>query len=250
MFRGVLSNRMILAGLVFFVVVVGGSLLHSWHVRRTTQQIMETHNRFLERKPDKHNGEYSIEPVAVPNTSDTAETPPTPTALTTASNSESVSAIDMFLPEHTATEETDIEEDVPVSPHGFGPYPELPEGWSPYTFPTSTPEHELLKRVRIKLISQGINAEGTAYRDNLIYPIIRGILHVEWRYSDGPAGMRKYIGLRFAHPADYPRIVALEEETYRTRSSFPAAQVPPDIQLIPFPEGGIDPYKFLNLDRK
>ena len=36
MFRYLLSSRLIQAGLVFFIIVVGGSLLYSWHVRRTT----------------------------------------------------------------------------------------------------------------------------------------------------------------------------------------------------------------------
>ena len=36
MFRGLLSSRLIQIGLVFFVVVVGGSLLYSWQTRRAT----------------------------------------------------------------------------------------------------------------------------------------------------------------------------------------------------------------------
>ena len=36
MFRGLLSSRLIQVGLVFFVVVVGGSLLYSWQTRRAT----------------------------------------------------------------------------------------------------------------------------------------------------------------------------------------------------------------------
>lgn len=37
MFRGLLSSRLIQVGLIFFLVVVGGSLLYSWHVHRTTE---------------------------------------------------------------------------------------------------------------------------------------------------------------------------------------------------------------------
>ena len=36
MFRDLLSSRLIQGGIVFFVLVVGGSLLYSWHVRRAT----------------------------------------------------------------------------------------------------------------------------------------------------------------------------------------------------------------------
>jgi len=37
MFRDLFSSRLIQAGLAFFVVVVVGSLLYSWHARRTTE---------------------------------------------------------------------------------------------------------------------------------------------------------------------------------------------------------------------
>ena len=37
MFRGLLSSRLIQVGLVFFVLVVGGSLLYSWQTDRTTE---------------------------------------------------------------------------------------------------------------------------------------------------------------------------------------------------------------------
>ena len=44
MFRDILSgSRAILVGLVFFLLVVGGSLLYSWHVHRTTDtELAET----------------------------------------------------------------------------------------------------------------------------------------------------------------------------------------------------------------
>ena len=49
MFGDLLSSRMIQAGLVFFVVVVGGSLLYSWHVHRTTEAELARHNRLVSR---------------------------------------------------------------------------------------------------------------------------------------------------------------------------------------------------------
>ena len=47
MFRDLLSSRLILGGLVFFVLVIGGSLLYSWHALRTTESDMERHDRFF-----------------------------------------------------------------------------------------------------------------------------------------------------------------------------------------------------------
>lgn len=37
MFRDFLSNRLVQGGLVFFVIVVGGSLLYRWHAHRSTE---------------------------------------------------------------------------------------------------------------------------------------------------------------------------------------------------------------------
>ncbi len=47
MFRTILSNRGLVAGILFSVFIVSGSLLYSWHVRRTTEtdltlQVSET----------------------------------------------------------------------------------------------------------------------------------------------------------------------------------------------------------------
>ena len=47
MLRDILSgSRAILVGLVFFVLIVGGSLLYSWHVHRTTEaEVAETQRK-------------------------------------------------------------------------------------------------------------------------------------------------------------------------------------------------------------
>ena len=45
MFCDLLSNRLIQAGFAFFVLVVGGSLLYSWHVQRSIDTELERTNR-------------------------------------------------------------------------------------------------------------------------------------------------------------------------------------------------------------
>ena len=37
MFWDILSSRGLIAGFVFFVMIVSGSLLYSWHVRRASE---------------------------------------------------------------------------------------------------------------------------------------------------------------------------------------------------------------------
>ena len=135
-------------------------------------------------------------------------------------------------------------EDVPVSPYGFGPYPPLPEGWGPETWNNISANHELMARVEVKLISQGINVEGSAMEDGLVYPIIKGILYVKWRTYPGPNGVETYISDTLGHPDDGARIASIKEER---GMDFTADDIPSDIKLVPFEEGGINPYDFLGL---
>ena len=145
----------------------------------------------------------------------------------------------------TAAEE--ITEDVPVSPYGFGPYPPLPEGWGPETWNNISANHELMARVEVKLISQGINVEGSAMEDGLVYPIIKGILYVKWRTYPGPNGVERYISDTLGHPDDGDRIASRKEER---GMDFTEDDIPSDIKIVPFEEGGIDPYEFLGLQRR
>ena len=253
MLRDLLTSRWLQGGLVFFLVCVGGSLLYSWHIRRTTEA--EFGDIPQPRAAPRGNGQAASTPPIDFQTegvrSASEEHRDTPRVDTTEALPDETEFADAFLTDDSGTDGEDAEE-VAVSPFGFGPYPELPEGWPPHTFPTSTPEHELLTRVQIKLISEGVNAEGVVYgqdkQSHLIYPIIRGIVYVEWRYGEGRAGMRKYIGLRYGHPADASRIMELEEEAWSTHRSFPERKVPSNIKLVPFTEAGIDPYEYLDLE--
>ena len=152
---------------------------------------------------------------------------------------------DAKLPSAEPNEE--IAGDVPVSPYGFGPYPPLPEGWGPETWNNISANHELMARVEVKLISQGINVEGSAMEDGLVYPIIKGILYVKWRTSPGPNGVERYISDTLGHPDDGDRIASIKEER---GMDFTEDDIPSDIKLVPFEEGGINAYEFLELPRR
>jgi len=141
-----------------------------------------------------------------------------------------------------------------VSPHGFGPYPPFHPGWR--GTPEGTwgncvdPDHELLKRVWIKLLSQGIDVRGGVFKQDYgkIYPSIPGIRYVKWDYKDG--GLR-YIAGHTGYPGDGARLRAISKAKFERGEddSLTEADVPADIQLISYEEGGIDPYEFLGLTR-
>lgn len=151
--------------------------------------------------------------------------------------------VDVFLPDKIVSEEESAE-DVSVSPFGFGPYPEVPSGLPMNLFPAPSANHELMRRVRIKLISQGINVVGTTMEDGLIYPVIKGTAYVQWKSYWRPTGKVTYISRFKGHPEDGARMDAIRFEKGQFLTK---ADVPPDIKLISFEEGGIDPYQFLDL---
>ena len=148
--------------------------------------------------------------------------------------------VDAFLPNDVVSEEESSEG--PVSPFGFGPYPELPEGWPSDIWPRSSPDHELMMRVRIKLIAQGINVLGARMNNGLVYPTIKNTVYVEW---DEEAGHR-YISNLSGDPEACKRLNAIEEAR-ENEGGFSEADIPSEIKIVPFEEGGIDPYQFLEL---
>ncbi len=248
MLRDGLSNRWFQFGLVFFVLVVGGGLLYSWRALRTTESEMERHDRFLQER-DKQNETRPAETVNVPTENETSGLVSTPDKNSDTPMSEEVEALpketenldftEAFSPDDMVSEE-DPTEDVPVSPYGFGPYPELPEGWPSDIWPRGSADHELMLRVQIKLISQGINAFGAIMEDGLIYPTIDNTIYIRW---DEEAGDR-YISEMAGDPDACDRLEGIIE---MRGDDFTEADIPSDIKIVPYEDGGINPYTFLNL---
>ena len=210
--------RTLLGALLLFCVIAGGFILWYHH---QSKKLAEEDKAFKQRSEN-------VSPETTEHADETEHIPHSDAEPSTA---------------ETAAPETP-DEDVPVSPYGFGPYPPLPEGWGPETWNNISANHELMARVEVKLISQGINVEGSAMEDGLVYPIIKGILYVKWRTYPGPNGVETYISDTLGHPDDGDRIASIKEER---GMDFTADDIPSDIKLVPFEEGGINPYDFLGL---
>ena len=131
-----------------------------------------------------------------------------------------------------------------ISPYGFGPYPELPEGFGPITWPRKSANSELRIRVKIKLLNQGVPVKGSIMENGLVYPIIKGVRYVIWGESDGKQYLRRSLG----HPDDGDYMRTIKKEKNARDESITAADFP-GIKLVPFEEGGIDPYTFLDLPK-
>ena len=134
--------------------------------------------------------------------------------------------------------------DIPVSPYGFGPYPELPAGWpADQIWPCISANHELMMRVEIKLAHQGIDVMGSIMENGLVYPTISDTVYVEWAKT----ARRQYIRNMAGDPDACDRIRAIEEER---GVRFTEADIPSDIKVLSFSEGGIAPYEFLDLPQR
>ena len=235
-----LSNRWLQGGMVFFVLIVGGSLLYSWHLEHTNAREMARHNRFLQRL-ETHSEKGPVESITVPNATNTAAHVETPTTTKLPSDSPVLNPIDVFEADDMATEAA-LAEEVPVSPYGFGPYPKLPPEWEG-AFPPVSIKHELMVRVAVKLREQGVNVKGASMEDGFVFPNIKGIYYVKWKVNG--EGLR-YISEGTGHPEDGNRL-----HTIRMEKGEPLTEsdIPSDIQLVSYEEGRIDPYDFLGFQR-
>lgn len=205
MARDIIINKWIIGAIALLIIIAGACYFWYQHDtapdRKAAAETTElARQRELTQKADTKSEMEQAADVSVEGSTPTAEKPVTETPSEVGNNTESGDTKAKML---TETAEA---KDVPVSPHGFGPYPEVPAdysgtaAWDLYT----DPEDELLVRVRIKLWQQGIKADGVTYeRNGLIYPIIKGVRYVEWDTIEYPDGSTKrYVSSSTGHPDD------------------------------------------------
>jgi hypothetical protein len=274
MFYNIFSIRPIQVGIAFFVLVVGGSLLYSWYASETTKaELAETLP--MRQHAEPLTAEWTA-PVDVATPGDVI-TPSENTEWPEPISEETQSALevaefrdiaDFLLPEDVVSEHAPAE-DVPVSPFGFGPYPEVPAG---YPLPQSIPwewseeniaaskktmekilqeqgvsfteflkTNELMARVGIKLWNEGRHFDGitTSNQTGLFYPNEPDVLYVKWREAiRSNGGVRRYMSKTIGSAISNVSIAAQQ-----------GGEPPPDwIEIRSFNEG-VDPYEYLGLNR-
>ena len=236
MFRDLFINQWIIGSFGFLIVF--SISCYFWYQHEFAPYKQET-------AETQYLLEVSQKAADVPHTNSIKGAPANRTAKATNTTSENTD--DSKSQKSASLEKTSA--DVPVSPFGFGPYPPLPPGWR--GTPEGTwgncvdPEFELMKRVRIKLLSQGVDVRGTSTLNGKIYPNIKGILYVEWDTDNGV----RYISGSMGVSEDDDRLSAIKKaKVARGGDDFlTEADIPTDIILINMEEGGVDPYEFLGL---
>ena len=140
------------------------------------------------------------------------------------------------------------------SPYGLGPYPPLPAKWkNREIWPCDSLEEELRWRVYIKLISQGKDPLRCKTHDGMVFPLYPDTVYIKWERLE-PDGGYAYNMLADNEPGDRLSAIIKEkvDKVRKNRAndfSFTKDDIPDDLNVLSFEEGGIDPYKFLNLQK-
>ena len=239
MLRDFLTGKWVLGGFGFLIVF--GIAYYFWYQHEFASYKQEASEAREQLKA-------SQKAADAPQTDFINTAPTNGTANTTDTVSEN---IDNSMPQETASvEKTD--KDVPVSPYGFGPYPPLPPGWRgtpERTWNNLSANHELIARVQIKLRWEGVDVRGAVMKYGKVYPIIKGICYVRWETENTPMGEYRYIAGSTGHPDDGGRLRAIKKAKFNRGEDddLTEADIPPDIKLVPYEKGGVDPYEFLGL---
>ncbi len=246
--------RVLLAGVVLFILVFAGVQLYTWQVRRTGEaELAQTKQmlRYFEKskKTDiAQNADASTqmeilgeEETFMETDNMKAITDRTAAFIDEAEISATEDVLETFFAEASETEN----EAAPygVSPFGFGPYPEIPPDYPDQDIWDNVHGMELYSelviRTRIALWNQGIRTVGAVRNNtyNLIYPIIDDVVYIKWADNLGADG-KPYVQRVLTSPTT--------DDSYDLHKGI----FPPHLTVYEFPDGGIDPYAFLDLPRK
>ena len=249
MYRDIFTNKWFIGGVAFLIVFAVACVF--WYRydtaadRKAAAKTAELPRQWAEKKEAPNDKVKQAADTSADSTTPTTEKPTAGAVVETNTRTDNEAktyiAGDIFIgPEPPPLP---VSQDELVSPYGFGPYPELPEGYGPITWPRKHANSELMIRAEIELLNQGVPVEGIVMSNGLIYPIIKGICYVTWREtSDG----LQYLHRSRGHPDDDVRSIADEKEA--RGETLTQADVP-HIKLVPMEEGGIDPYTFLDLPK-
>ena len=260
MFRDILASRSILAGIVFFLLVVGSSLLYHWHVRRTiTAELARSAPATQHLGNGKSTAEglgVSIDTDRIGETEMSLETgePQTMSEETEALPNNNVSHNpDAAAPEELSPFQNEIEDviysDFPEVPADF------PENLTPIwiEFPNyqkgDMHDHEMIYRVLIKLWHQGDHGfVNGIFRDNnrRVYPLYPDVLYVRWDEESvgSPEDPRTVLFPKSMIGAELPFFTPEEMLSGRLQELYP------DIRFVDIETTGYDPETFLTNNEK
>ena len=250
MLRDFIRTKWFLGGVAFLIVLSVACVLWYQHDTRADRQAAATAEKLLRQS--------KITPKAANETVTKDETKVPAESKKQSAEKLSTETIDDALSEDTVSNETNPNLSqqaqearntvVRVSPHGYGPYPDIPSDYprqDVWDYPDDiSAEAELLLRVQIKLWKQGTRPLGGIMRDGLVYPTLPGVVYVEWEHRTLSDGTIEKIASDMRGDPHTGRILM---NIKLRNGELTEGDIPKDITVINMIEGGIDPFQFLNL---
>lgn len=243
MTRGIWT-KWIFGGIVLLIIVAGVCVLWYRHDTATGRKTAaEADKQLQQSKVDKVKTPRTAKPESTQtpaeNTTSTSEKPITDTTPVTKNT-------DPTQVQGDVSAQTAETVDVQVSPHGFGPYPEVPDDFPYPTVWEENPDspsraHELLDRVFVKLWTEGEkNFRGGSTHNGKIYPHYNDVVYRSWteyrKNADGEL-VRRINGFKTG-PHVYKKFKFTIADLY---------DPPPGLRVIDIDSAGINPYEYLNL---
>lgn len=241
MLRAIVVNKWVLAGIVLLIVLsVGCVFWYRYDTEADRRDAVETDKTVKEWEATQKaeaNGKvgYATD-VSVESTMPTTETLITDTSYPVRKTATSTNKV--TDPDITSKSETEIA-DVSTSPHGFGPYPKIPEGApvNPFTGRESK-INELLMRVIIEKWNEGERFTGASFHGGRLYLNYPNTVYVQYgepiENEDGTV-------TRPITSAGGSNSVFISEYQMRT------GQIPSNLRVLEYDKSGIDPYEYLEL---
>ena len=241
MVRDIFTNKWILGGLGFLIIFTGLCYLwYQWTTAPYREQVAELNERVRQSEKQRTaSAAKRTEPAA-----DASAESNTPNAEKQKSEStaevENNTVAETQQPSNTPVANVEAK-DMPMSPFGFGPYPEVPEdmpGKHLYTWPTSSAEAELLSRVLIKLWTEGErNFRGGSTHKGKIQPHYHDTVYVTFGEYERHGETIRFV----ASTKSGPHVRYTEADLLNP---------PPHLRVLDLETSGIDPYQYLDLPYK
>ncbi|MDE0087513.1 MAG: hypothetical protein OXU23_17455 [Candidatus Poribacteria bacterium] len=245
MFRDIFTNKWIIGGVLLLIIITCGCYFwyqHSLTANRKAaadaQQLLRQSEIERQAKVKSSTAKHAAEKAPADSITPTAEKPK---ADATATTDTSIGGTQKAVT--AAMQETDKTEEVRVSPHGFGPYPEIPEDspFDEFHFEESdTRTMELLGRVEIKAWINGERFEGSSYDlgRGKVYLHYSNTLYVE--YGDPVEDADGNVRIPITD-------VLGAGDVHLTSEQMKNGEIPGGVRVLSLRDDGIDPYEYLEL---
>lgn len=246
MYRDFLTNKWIIGGFLLLIIIAGGCYFwyqHSLTDDRKAAADAAEYARRLENQKAKQEAATETETTSTQSPADST-TPTAEKSVNKVTGAETNTSTNKTTkPVIVSVQETDKTEEVRVSPHGFGPYPEIPEGspFDEFHFEESdTRTMELLGRVEIKAWINGERFEGSSYDSQYgkVYLHYPNTLYVEYDDPIIEADGTVRIPITDTLGAGDVRL---------TSEQMKNGEIPGGVRVLSLRDDGIDPYEYLDL---